>query len=134
MKPKLWKYYTFCTISKPKLWYYHAVYRVSKPKLWYLHNFSFSTQFEDKTVICLHFLHTCEATSWYYHTICTVWNLKLWYDHMFWIVFEPKVWYYQQFFIVSLEIKPMMFLHFLLSFGSKTVKLPHVLTFLFNFT
>ena len=45
-----------------KLSYHHAVYRVSKPKLWYLHNFSFSTQFEDKTVICLHFLHTCEAT------------------------------------------------------------------------
>ena len=52
---------------------------------------------------------------------------------MFWIVFEPKVWYYHQFFIVSLEIKPMMFLHLLRSFGSKPVKLPHVLTFLFNF-
>ena len=25
--------------------------------------FPFSTQFEDKTVICLHFLYTCEATN-----------------------------------------------------------------------
>ena len=98
------------------------------------HFFTFSTQFEAKTVICLHFLHTCEATSWYYHTFCTVWNLKLRYDHMFWIVFEPNVWYYHQFFIVSLEIKPMMFLHLLRSFGSKTVKLRHILTFLLNFT
>ena len=62
--------------------------------------FTFSTLFEAKTVICLHFLHTCEATNWYYHTFCTVWNLKLWYDHMFCIVFEPKLWYYHQFFIV----------------------------------
>ena len=100
LKPKLWKYHTFCTISKPKLWYYHTFYRVSEPKLWYPYIFTFSTPFEAKTVICLHFLHTCEATNWYYHTFCTVWNLKLWYDHMFCIVFEPKLWYYHQFFIV----------------------------------
>ena len=61
---------------------------------------SFPTQFEAKTVIGLHFLHTCAATSWYYHTFCTVWNLKLRYDHMFCIVFEPKLWYYHQYFIV----------------------------------
>ena len=34
----------------------------------------------------------------------------------------------------SLEIKSMMFLHLLRSFGSKIAKLPHVLTFFFNFT
>ena len=123
---KLWKYHTFCTISKPKLWYYHAFYRVSKPKLWYLHilyifhkvwsqNCDMSSclallphvlrSLKPKTAIWPHVLHSFRGKT----------------------VILPPVFH-------SLEIKPMMFLHLLRSFGSKIAKLPHVLTFFFNFT
>ena len=126
LKPKLWKYHTFCTISKPKLWYYHAFYRVSKPKLWYLHilyifhtvwsqNCDMSSclallphvlrSLKPKTAIWPHVLHSFRGKT----------------------VILPPVFH-------SLEIKPMMFLHLLRSFGSKIAKLPHVLTFFFNFT